>query len=254
VPIAEVMGLLHEPPPEPTPPAPEPPRGRMAELVELSETTDVRAGRAMSCANGMVHVLLGSGAELDVPEAQVRDLRLVVGQPVTAYWRGTAYPAHVTALRAGEVRIAWDDGSDTPEQWVQASMLDRVLGASEGRRTLTACRGAGPVAVEVGQRVVVGHILSCEGTTRVVQGPQGILRLVEPEAATRARVAVGDRVLARWNHQTPYAATVMAIGERVRVRWEDQSESEVDPADLLEYVRTGERASEPAECPPAPAR
>jgi hypothetical protein len=108
--------------------------------------------------------------------------------------------------------------------------------------------------VEVGQRVVVGHILSCEGTTRVVQGPQGILRLVEPEAATRARVAVGDRVLARWNHQTPYAATVMAIGERVRVRWEDQSESEVDPADLLEYVRTGERASEPAECPPAPAR
>jgi hypothetical protein len=253
VPIAEVMGLLHEAPPEPTPPPPERPRGRVTELVELSETTDVRAGRAMSCADGTVHVLLGSGVELDLPETRVRDLRLVVGQPVTAFWEGTAYPAHVTALRPGEARIAWDDGSDTPEQWVRTSMLDRVLGPTEARRALTACRSAGPVAVELGQRVVVGHILSCEGTTRVVQGPQGILRLVEPAAAGRARLVVGDRVQARWNHQTPYAATVLAIGERIRVRWEDQSETEVDPADVLEYVRTEDRPSEQAECPAAPA-
>jgi hypothetical protein len=253
VPIGEVVGLLHEAPPEPPPPPVEAPRGRTSELVELSEAPDVRAGRAMSCANGTVHVLLGSGAEIDLPESRVRDLRLVVGQPVTAFWQGTAYPAHVAALRGSEVRIAWDDGSDTPEQWVPSSMLDRVLGPPDARRALTACRGAGPVAAELGQRVVIGHTLACEGTTRVVQGPQGILRLVDPAGAVRARVAVGDAVMARWNHQTPYAARVLAIGERVRVRWEDQSETEVDPADLLEYVRTEDRPSERPECPATPA-
>lgn len=260
IPIGEVVGILHEPPAMPTPvtpvvtPPPEPPRGRMSELVELGESADVRAARALSCSGGLVHVLFADGSEADAPSASVRDLRLIVGQPVTALWEGTAYPAHVTALRGREARIAWDDGSDTPEQWVQASMLDRILGPSDGaavRGTLAACRGAGPVAVEVGQRVRLGHLLACEGNVRVVQARDGIVRLVDPQRAVRARVAIGDHVEALWNHQTPYAAQVVSIGERVHVRWEDGSESDVDPADLLTYVRTEERPIAPVECPAA---
>lgn len=254
VPIAEVVGILHEPPPPPPPTVPvlDPPRGRMSELVELGETPDVRAGRALACANGTVHVLLGGGRELDVPEASVRDLRVIVGQPVTAFWEGTAYPAHVVGVRGREARIAWDDGSDTPEQWVQLSMLDRILGPLAARATLTACRGTGPVAVQVGQRARVGRLLSCEGNVRVVQARDGIVRLVDPATAIRARVAVGDHVEALWNGQTVYAAQILAIGERVRVRWEDGSETDVDPADLITYVRTEDRPSEPVACP-APA-
>jgi hypothetical protein len=260
IPIGEVVGILHEPPSMPTPatppvtPPPEPPRGRMSELVELGESGDVRAARALTCSGGVVHVLFANGGEADVPITSVRDLRLIVGQPVTAFWEGTAYPAHVSEVRGREVRVAWDDGSDTPEQWVQASMLDRILGPlGDARGALAACRGAGPVAVEVGQRVRLGHLLSCEGNVRVVQARDGIVRLVDPARAARARVAIGDHVEALWNHQTPYAAQVVSIGERVHVRWEDGSESDVDPADLLTYVRTDERPIGPVECPPAAA-
>jgi len=252
VPIAEVVGILHEAPalpPPPPPPVLEAPRGRMSELVELGETPDVRAGRALACANGTVHVLLGGGREIDVPEASVRDLRVVVGQPVTAFWEGTAYPAHVVGVRGREARIAWDDGSDTPEQWVQMSMLDRILGPLGARATLAACRSTGPVSVELGQRARLGRLLSCEGSVRVVQARDGIVRLVDPATAIRARVAVGDHVEALWNGGTAYAAQILAIGERVRVRWEDGSETEVDPADLLTYVRTEDRPSEPVVCP-----
>lgn len=252
IPIGEVVGILHEPPPTPPPAVvtpPEPPRGRVAELVELSETPDVRAGRAMSCSNGNVHVLLGNGRELDVPEARVRDLRVVVGQPVTAFWEGTAYPAHVVGVRGREARIAWDDGSDTPEQWVQLSMLDRVLGPPPAQTALTACRSSGAVAVEIGQSVRVGHVLACEGNVRVVQGRDGIVRLVEPQASTRARLSIGDRVEALWNHDTPYAAQIVSIGERIHVRWEDGSETDVDPNDIVSYVRTEDRPSTNVECP-----
>ena len=254
IPIGEVVGILHEPPPAPPPQVvtpPEPPRGRMADLVELGESPDVRAGRAMSCSNGSVHVLLGNGRELDVPEARVRDLRVIVGQPVTAFWEGTAYPAHVAGVRGREARIAWDDGSDTPEQWVQLSMLDRILGPPPERTTLTACRANGPVAVEIGQTVRVGPLLACEGNVRVVQARDGIVRLVQPQASTRARLSIGDRVEALWNHDTPYAAQVVTIGERVHVRWEDGSESDVDPNDIVSYVRTEDRPSTNVECPTA---
>jgi hypothetical protein len=210
----------------------------------------VRAARALSCSGGNVHVLFANGSEADIPEASVRDLRVIVGQPVTAFWEGTAYPAHVTAVRGREARIAWDDGSDTPEPWVQLSMLDRILGPPpEGARLpLAACRGAGPVAIEVGQRVRLGHLIACEGDVRIVQARDGIVRLLDPQRVVRARVAIGDRVEALWNHQTPYAAQVVSIGERVHVRWEDGSESDVDPPDVLTYVRTDDRAASPAEC------
>jgi hypothetical protein len=85
----------------------------------------------------------------------------------------------------------------------------------------------------------------------VVQARDGIVRLVDPQRAVRARVAIGDHVEALWNHQTPYAAQVVSIGERVHVRWEDGSESDVDPADLLTYVRTEDRPIAPVECPAA---
>ena len=89
IPIGEVVGILHEPPaaPTPTPPVvtpPEPLRARVTELVELGEDADVRAARALSCGGGRVHVLFANGSEADVPEASVRDLRVIVGQPVTA--------------------------------------------------------------------------------------------------------------------------------------------------------------------------
>jgi hypothetical protein len=253
VPIAEVVGILHEAPaapPTPPPPPVEPPRGRMSELVELGETPDVRAGRALGCANGTVHVLLGGGRELDVPEAMVRDLRVIVGQPVTAFWEGTSYPAHVVAVRGREARIAWDDGSDTPEQWVQLSMLDRIVGPLGARAALSACRSQGPVAVELGRRVRVGRLVSCEAGVRVVSTRDGVERLVEPAPAIRARVSIGDRVEALWNHDTPYAAQVLSLGERVHLRWEDASETDVDPADLISYVRTEDRPTEPVVCPP----
>lgn len=254
VPIGEVVGILHEPPPAPPSVTPqvEPVRGSMAELVELGESPEVHAGRALGCANGHAHVLLAGGAELELPEARVRDLRVVVGQPVTAMWEGTAYPAHVVGVRGHEARIAWDDGSDTPEQWVQLSMLDRLLGPLPERATLTACRNGGPVSVELGQRVRLGHLLACEGNVRVVQARDGIVRLVEPQTAVRARLSIGDRVEALWNHQTPYAAQIVSIGERVHVRWEDASESDVDPVDVVSYVRTEERPSAPAACPANP--
>ncbi len=149
IPIGEVVGILHEAPPAPAAPvvSVEPPRGRMSELVELGETPDVRAARAIPCRQGRVHVLFAGGAETDVEEAHVRDLHVVVGQPVTAFWEGTAYPAHVVGVRGREARIAWDDGSDTPEQWVQLSMLDRVFGPLDEHAAITACRGGGPLAV-----------------------------------------------------------------------------------------------------------
>ncbi|MBX7194885.1 MAG: hypothetical protein K1X94_22725 [Sandaracinaceae bacterium] len=257
IPIGEVVGILHEAPSAPTPPPPpvaviEPLRGHMSELVELGETPDVRAARAISCAHGVVHVVFAGGTEADVPEARVRDLRLVVGQPVTAFWEGTVYPAHVVALRSGEARIAWDDGSDSPEQWVQLAMLDRIVGPLGARGQINACRNTGPVAVEVGQRVRLGRLVACEGNVRVVQGRDGFVRLVEPQVATHARVGLGDTIEALWNHQSPYPAQVMSIGERVHVRWEDGSESDVDPADLLSYVRTEDRPSTVVSCPAPP--
>ena len=105
------------------------------------------------------------------------------------------------------------------------------------------------MSVELGQRARLGRLLSCEGSVRVVQARDGIVRLVDPATAIHARVAVGDHVEALWNGGTAYAAQILAIGERVRVRWEDGSETEVDPADLLTYVRTEDRPSEPVVCP-----
>ncbi len=88
---------------------------------------------------------------------------------------------------------------------------------------------------------------------RVVQARDGLVRLVEPATAVRARVGLGDRVEALWNHQTPYAAQVVSIGERVHVRWEDGSETDVDPADVITYVRTEDRPTEAVSCPSAAA-
>jgi hypothetical protein len=106
--------------------------------------------------------------------------------------------------------------------------------------------------VEIGQTVRVGPLLACEGTVRVVQARDGLVRLLEPQASTRARLSIGDRVEALWNHDTPYAAQVVTIGERIHVRWEDGSESDVDPNDIVSYVRTEERPSANVECPTAP--
>ncbi len=88
---------------------------------------------------------------------------------------------------------------------------------------------------------------------RVVSTQDGVERLVEPVPAIRARVGIGDRVEALWNHDTPYAAQILSLGERVHVRWEDASETDVDPADLVSYVRTEDRPGEPVVCPAAAA-
>lgn len=252
IPIGEVVGILHEAPSATSAATTEPLRGRIDAMVVLGERAEVRAGRALSCTDGVVHVLLGDGTEIDVPQERVRDLRLTVGQQVTAFWEGTPYGARVVAVRGAQVRLAWDSDSTSPQVWVQASMLDRVPAPSGAATQLTACRDSGPVAIEVGQRLRVGQLLACEGAVRVVRSGDGIERLPEAQASTRAQLGIGDRIEALWNQSSVYPAQVLSIGERIRVRWEDNSETDVDPADIVSHLRSEPRAVEAVACPAAP--